>query len=173
MKVYQTDKIRNLALVGHSGSGKTTLTEAILFITGITKRQGRIEDGNTASDFDKEEIARKVSIGTAVIPAEWNDIKFNFLDAPGYFDFAGEMYGALRASEGSVLLIDASSGIEVGTEKAGKYTEEHGIPKIIFLNKMDKENVNFEKVLESIKSYFGDKAVPFALPIGEGESFKG
>lgn len=173
MKVYQTDKIRNLALVGHSGSGKTTLTEAILFITGVTKRQGRIEDGNTASDFDKEEIARKVSIGTAVIPAEWDNIKFNFLDAPGYFDFAGEMYGALRASEGAILLVDASSGVEVGTEKAGKYTEGQNIPKIIFLNKMDKENVNFEKVLDNIKSYFGDKVVPFALPIGEGEDFKG
>ena len=173
MKVYKTDKIRNLALVGHSGSGKTTLTEAILFITGVTKRQGRVEDGNTASDFDKEEIARKVSIGTSVIPVEWNDIKFNFLDAPGYFDFAGEMYGALRASEGAILLLDASSGVEVGTEKAGKYTEEHGIPKIIFLNKMDKENVSFEKVLDNIKNHFGDKAIPFALPIGEGESFKG
>ena len=173
MKVYETDKIRNLALVGHSGSGKTTLTEAILFITGVTKRQGRIEDGNTVSDFDKEEIARNVSIGTAVIPAEWNDTKFNFLDAPGYFDFAGEMYGALRASEGAILLVDASSGVEVGTEKAGKYTEEHNIPKIIFLNKMDKENVNFEKVLDNIQGYFGDKAVPFALPIGEGENFKG
>ena len=173
MKVYETDKIRNLALVGHSGSGKTTLTEAILFITGVTKRQGRIEDGNTVSDFDKEEIARNVSIGTAVIPAEWNNAKFNFLDAPGYFDFAGEMYGALRASEGAILLVDASSGVEVGTEKAGKYTEEHNIPKIIFLNKMDKENVNFEKVLDNIQGYFGDKAVPFALPIGESESFKG
>lgn len=95
------------------------------------------------------------------------------MDAPGYFDFAGEMYGALRASEGAILLVDASSGVEVGTEKAGKYTEGQNIPKIIFLNKMDKENVNFEKVLDNIKSYFGDKVVPFALPIGEGEDFKG
>jgi elongation factor G len=173
MKVYQTDQIRNLALIGHSGSGKTTLTEAILFFTGVTKRQGSIEDGNTVSDFDKEEIARKVSIGTAVIPAEWNDIKYNFLDTPGYFDFVGEMYGALRASEGSIILIDASSGVEVGTEKAWKYTEEHKIPKIIFLNKMDKENVNFEKVFNNIKDYFGDKVVPFTLPIGQAESFKG
>ncbi len=173
MKVYQSDKIRNLSLIGHSGSGKTTLTEAILFLTGVTKRQGRIEDGNTVSDFGKEEITRKVSIGTAVIPAEWNDIKYNFLDTPGYFDFAGEMYGALRASEGAILLVDASSGVEVGTEKAWKYTDEHKIPKIIFLNKMDKENVNFEKLLANIKDRFGDKAVPFTLPIGQSESFKG
>ncbi len=132
MKVYQSDKIRNLSLIGHSDSGKTTLTEAILYVTGVTKRQGKVNDGNTVSDFDKEEIARKVSIGTAVIPAEWQDIKYNFLDTPGYFDFAGEMYGALRASEGAILLIDASSGVEVGTEKAWKYTEEHNIPKMIF-----------------------------------------
>ena len=173
MKVYQTDKIRNLSLIGHSGSGKTTLTEAILFATGVTKRQGRVEDGNTLSDFDKEEIARKVSIGTAVIPVEFEDIKFNFLDTPGYFDFAGEMYGALEASEGAVLLIDASSGVEVGTEKSWKYTENHNIPKLIFLNKMDKENVNFEKVLNDINSRLGDKVVPFTLPIGEAENFKG
>jgi elongation factor G len=173
MKVYQSDKIRNLALIGHSGSGKTTLTEAILFFAGVTKRQGRIEDGNTVSDFGKEEITRKVSIGTSVIPAEYGNIKYNFLDTPGYFDFAGEMYGALKASEGAVLLIDASSGVEVGTEKAWKYTEEHKIPKIIFLNKMDKENVNFEKILADIKDHFGGKAVPFVLPIGQAESFKG
>lgn len=173
MKVYQSDKIRNLSLIGHSDSGKTTLTEAILYVTGVTKRQGKVNDGNTVSDFDKEEIARKVSIGTAVIPAEWQDIKYNFLDTPGYFDFAGEMYGALRASEGAILLIDASSGVEVGTEKAWKYTEEHNIPKMIFLNKMDKENVNFKKVLEAIEDHFGNKVVPFTLPIGEAENFKG
>ncbi|NLW21774.1 MAG: elongation factor G [Tissierellia bacterium] len=173
MKVYQTDKVRNLSLVGHSGSGKTTLTEAILYTTGVTKRQGRVEDGNTVSDFDKEEIARKVSIGTSVIPVEWNDIKYNFLDTPGYFDFAGEMYGALRASEGALLVIDASSGVEVGTEKAWKYTEEKNIPRIIVINKMDKENVNFEKVMDDIRSNLGDKVLPFTLPIGEGASFKG
>ena len=173
MKVYQTDKIRNLALIGHSGSGKTTLTEAILYVTGVTKRQGRVDDGNTLSDFDKEEISRKVSIGTAVIPAELEDTKFNFLDTPGYFDFAGEMYGALEAAEGAILLIDASSGVEVGTEKSWKYVESHNIPRLIFLNKMDKENVSYEKALSNIKDYFGDKVVPFTLPIGEAENFKG
>ncbi|CCQ98236.1 Elongation factor G [[Clostridium] ultunense Esp] len=173
MKVYQTDEIRNLSLIGHSGSGKTTLTEAILYVTGITKRQGRVDDGNTISDFDKEEIARKVSIGTAVIPVEWDNVKYNFLDTPGYFDFVGEMYGALKASEGAILLVDASSGVEVGTEKSWSYTEEHNIPRFIFLNKMDKENVNFEKVLNDIQGQFGDKVVPFTLPIGQAENFKG
>jgi elongation factor G len=173
MKVYQTDEIRNLSLIGHSGSGKTTLTEAVLYVAGITKRQGKVDDGNTVSDFDKEEIARKVSIGTAVIPVELNGIKYNFLDTPGYFDFVGEMYGALRASEGAILLVDASSGVEVGTEKSWKLAEKNNTPRIIFLNKMDKENVNFEKVLNDIQGQFGDKVVPFTLPIGQAESFKG
>mgnify|MGYP001484413082 CR=1 FL=1 len=145
MKVYQTSDIRNLSFIGHSGSGKTTLTEAILYKTGVTKRQGKVDDGNTISDFDKEEISRKVSIGTSVIPIEWNNLKYNFLDTPGYFDFVGETFGALRASEAAILLVDASSGVEVGTEKAWKYTEKNNIPKFIFLNKMDKENVNFQK----------------------------
>ncbi|OZV11583.1 elongation factor G [Tissierella sp. P1] len=173
MKTYSADKIRNVALLGHSSSGKTTLTEAVLFATGVTKRQGRVEDGNTVSDFDKEEIARKVSIGTTVIPVEWKDTKFNLLDTPGYFDFIGEMYGAKRASEGSVLLVDASSGIEVGTEKAWKNLEKYVTPRIIFLNKMDKEEVNFENLLSNLKEEFGDKIIPFALPIGVSSSFKG
>ncbi|MCQ4924475.1 elongation factor G [Tissierella carlieri] len=173
MKTYSADKIRNVALLGHSSSGKTTLTEAVLFATGVTKRQGRVEDGNTVSDFDKEEIARKVSIGTTVIPVEWKDTKFNLLDTPGYFDFIGEMYGAKRASEGSVLLVDASSGIEVGTEKAWKNLEKYVTPRIIFLNKIDKEEVNFEDLLSNLKEEFGDKIIPFALPIGVSSSFKG
>ncbi len=173
MKAYPTDKIRNVALLGHSSNGKTTLTEAILYATGITTRQGKVTDGNTVSDFDKEEIARKVSIGTAVIPVEWKDYKFNILDTPGFFDFVGEMYGAKRASEGSVLLIDVSSGIEVGTEKAWKNVEKYSTPRIIFVNKMDKENINFEKLLEELKSMFGEKIVPFALPVGISNDFKG
>ncbi|NLK42960.1 MAG: elongation factor G [Tissierellia bacterium] len=173
MKTYSADKIRSVALLGHSSSGKTTLTEAVLFATGITKRQGRVDDGNTVSDFDKEEIARKVSINTTVIPVEWNNIKFNLLDTPGYFDFIGEMYGAKRASEGSILLIDASSGIEVGTEKAWKNLEKYKTPRIIFINKMDKEEINFENLLAQLKEEFGEKIVPFALPIGVSSDFKG
>ena len=173
MKAYSADKIRNVALLGHSSSGKTTLTEAVLFALGITNRQGKVSDGNTMSDFDKEEIARKVSIGTSVIPVEWNNIKFNLLDTPGYFDFIGEMYGAKRASEGSVLLVDASSGIEVGTEKSWRNLEKYKTPRIIFLNKMDKENIDFDKVLEDLKAKFGEKIIPFALPIGVSDKFNG
>lgn len=173
MKTYQTDKIRNVALIGHGGSGKTTLTEALLFATGVTNRQGRVEDGNTVSDFDKEEINRQVSIGTTVLPVEWEGMKINIIDTPGYFDFVGETYGALRASEGAILVVDASSGIEVGTEKAWKLLEKHKRPRFIFLNKMDKENINFEKLMGELKETFGDKVFPFALPIGEAEKFKG
>ena len=121
----------------------------------------------------REEIARKVSINTTVIPVEWKDTKFNLLDTPGYFDFIGEMYGAKRASEGSILLVDASSGIEVGTEKAWKNLEKYKTPRIIFINKMDKEEVNFENLLAQLKETFGEKIVPFALPIGVSSDFKG
>ncbi|OLS02184.1 elongation factor G [Tissierella creatinophila] len=175
MKIYQAQDIRNVALVGHSGSGKTTLTEAMLFTAGITKRQGKVEDGNTISDFGKEEIDRGISIGTSLIPVEWNDTKINVLDTPGYFDFVGETYGALRASEGAILVVDASSGIEVGTEKAWKLLEDNKRPRFIFLNKMDKENVDFDKLIDELKEKFGDKVFPFALPIavGEDEEFTG
>lgn len=173
MKTYSAENIRNVALLGHSSSGKTTLTEAVLFATGVTKRQGRVEDGNTVSDFDKEEINRGVSIGLSIIPVEWKGTKFNLLDTPGYFDFIGEMYGAKRASEGSVLVVDASSGIEVGTEKAWKNLEKYVTPRIIFLNKMDKEDIEFDKLVEELKEKFDEKIIPCALPIGEADGFKG
>jgi len=173
MKTYSIDKIRNVALIGHSNCGKTTLTEALLYITKVTNRMGKVEDGNTVSDFDKEEKDRQVSVGTSIIPIEYENTKINFLDTPGYFDFVGEVYGALRVASGAVIVVDASSGIEVGTEKAWKYLEQKNMPRIIVLNKMDKENVNFEKLLEELRDKFGKKVVPFALPIGEGESFKG
>lgn len=173
MKTYNTDKIRNVALIGHGGCGKTTLTESLLYITKVTNRMGKVEDGNTVSDFDKEEKDRQFSIGTSVIPIEYDDTKINFLDTPGYFDFLGEVYGALKVANGAVIVMDASSGIEVGTEKAWKYTEQLKMPKIIMLNKLDKENVKFDQVIEMLKEKFGKKIVPFAVPIGEAESHVG
>ncbi|MDH8679895.1 elongation factor G [Fusibacter bizertensis] len=173
MKNYAVDKIRNVAFLGHGGSGKTTLTEALLYTTNVTTRMGKVDDGNTVSDYDKEEINRKFSIGTSLIPIEWNDHKYNFLDTPGYFDFVGETLSALRVSGGAVIMVDASSGIEVGTEKAWNFTEKRNMPKIIFLNKMDKENVNYVKVLKELKDTFGKKIAPFCIPIGEGGDFKG
>lgn len=173
MKAYTADNIRNISLLGHSSSGKTTFTEGALFATGVTSRQGRVEDKNTVSDFDKEEMSRGVSIGTSVIPVEYNNIKYNILDTPGYFDFIAEMYGAKRVSDGSVIIIDAQAGVEVGTEKAWNNVEKYNTPRLIFLNKMDKENVKFEKVYQLIKQKLGDKVIPFTIPIGDGDEFKG
>lgn len=173
MKKYETNKIRNLALVGHSGSGKTSVTEAMVFNTGVTNRLGRVEDGNTISDFDKEEIAKKVSIGLSVIPVEWKDTKINLIDSPGYFDFEGEVMGALRASEAALLVMDASAGIEVGAEKYWNYCEKIGLPRIIFLNKVDKENSNFVKLVADLHVEFGKKITPLTIPLGEGNDFRG
>mgnify|MGYP001412461214 CR=1 FL=1 len=173
MKQYETDKIRNLALVGHSGSGKTTLTEALLYLTKAKDRMGKVEDGNTVSDFSKEEKARQISINTSVVPVETDKVKINLIDAPGYFDFESEVNRALRASESALVVIDASSGIEVGTEKYWEYTEKIELPRIIFINKMDKENVNFNKIVSDLHRQFGKKVIPLVLPIGEGENFEG
>ncbi|MDO5712912.1 MAG: elongation factor G [Tissierellia bacterium] len=173
MKVYNTDKVRNLALVGHSGSGKTNLTEAMLFQSGATKRLGHVDDKNTLSDFTKEEMERGSSIGTSIIPVEWRNYKVNIIDTPGYMDFIGEAYGALRASEAALMIIDATSGVEVGSERMWKYTEKIGLPRIIFVNKIDGENVNFRNLMEELESHFGKKVIPFSVPIGEGENFIG
>ena len=173
MKTYNADKIRNVALLGHSSCGKTTITEALLLNTKVTNRMGKVEDGNTVSDFDKEEKERQVSIGTSVIPIEYKDTKINFLDTPGYFDFVGEVYGALRVADSAVLVIDASSGIEVGTEKSWKYLEQRNMPRIIFINKLDKENIKFDELLDNLRNTFGKKVIPFTLPIGKGENIDG
>ena len=173
MKAFTADKIRNVSLLGHSSAGKTTFTEALLFATKVINRQGRVEDKNTVSDFDKEETTRGVSIGTSVIPIIYNDHKFNILDTPGYFDFIGEMYGAKRVSDGSIIIVDAQAGVEVGTEKAWNNVEKYNTPRIMFLNKMDKENVTFEKTYQILKSKLGDKIVPFTIPFGDGDKFTG
>ena len=173
MKTYKCNSIRNVAFLGHGHSGKTTLVESIASVLQITKRMGVVEDGTTISDFDKEEINRGFSIGTSVIPFEWNGSKYNILDAPGYFDFVGETFSALRVAGGAVIMVDASSGIEVGTEKAWSYTEKRNMPRIIFVNKMDKENINYVKLIRDLKDKFGKKIAPFVVPMGEGDEFKG
>jgi elongation factor G len=173
MKNYSTDKIRNIALLGHGGCGKTTLIESMLFRTRVLKRMGNVSDKNTVSDFDKEEKDRGFSIGTSVIPLEFKDNKFNLLDTPGYFDFVGEVYGALRVASGAIIVVDATSGVQVGTEKAWELAEEYNIPRIIFLNRMDKENVKFEKVLGELQEKLGKKVVPFSVPVGSEKDFRG
>ncbi len=173
MKNYKYDNVRNIALLGHGNSGKTTLTEAILFTLKQTNRMGRVEDGTTVSDFDKAEMNRGFSIGTSVIPVEWNNSKFNIIDTPGYFDFVGETFSSLRVAGSAVVVVDATSGIEVGTEKAWRYCEDRKMPRLIFINKMDKENIDYVKVIRELKEKFGKKVAPFAIPWGVGAEFKG
>ena len=173
MKVFTTENIRNISLLGHRGSGKTTLVESILYVKGYIKRKGDVENGTTVSDFDKEEIRRIFSINTSLISVEQNDVKLNFLDTPGYFDFVGEVVSALRVSASAVLVLDATAGVEVGTEKAWKLLEERKLPRIIFVNKMDKGYVNYTKLLTELKEKFGKKIAPFCIPIGEKDEFKG
>lgn len=173
MKNYKYDNIRNIALLGHGHSGKTTLTESILFSLKQINRMGKVEDGTTVSDFDKAEISRGFSIGTSVVPVEWNKSKYNFIDTPGYFDFVGEAFSSLRVAGSAIIMVDASSGIEVGTEKAWRYCEDRKMPRLIFINKMDKENIDYVKVLRELKDTFGKKIAPFAVPWGVGPEFKG
>ncbi|WP_129599899.1 elongation factor G [Anaerophilus nitritogenes] len=173
MKEYGSDQIRNVALVGHGGCGKTALTEAMLYTTKVTNRLGKTEEGNTVSDFDKQEIERKLSINTSVIPIEWNQYKYNILDTPGYFDFIGEVNSTLRVAGGAIIVVDASSGVAVGTEKAWKYANHKKMPKFIFLNKMDKENVNYDKVIDQLREKFGKAIAPFAIPLGTDHGLRG
>ncbi|WDV45452.1 elongation factor G [Clostridiaceae bacterium M8S5] len=173
MKNYGADKIRNVALLGHGGSGKTTLTEALLFSIGKLKRMGKVEEGTTISDYTKQEKNRQVSISTSLIPIEWEDHKFNVLDTPGYFDFVGEVYSALKVVMGAVIVVDASAGIEVGTEKSWKYTRDRNLPTILFINKMDKDNVNIDKLINELRDKFGKSVVPFQMPVGSANDFKG
>lgn len=173
MKKYDSKNIRNLALVGHSGSGKTTLSESLLYLSKAVARPGKVEDGNTVSDWDKEEIARQISISLSVLPVEWKETKINLLDAPGYFDFAGQVLTALRASESALMVIDASAGIEVGSEIYWNYMEKIGLPRIIFLNKMDKPNVDFNTRIHELHQEFGKKVLPLTLTLGMGEDFEG
>ena len=173
MKDYKTNKLRNLALVGHSGAGKTSLTESLLYFTKAINRVGKVADGNTVSDYEKQEIKRKISIQTSIIPVEYKDYKVNFIDAPGFFDFEGEVLNALRASESALFVIDGENGIEVGTEKYWKYTENISLPRIIFVNKLDKENAKLNQVVSDLHIDFSKKIIPLTLTLGEGENFEG
>ncbi|MBE3574623.1 MAG: elongation factor G [Firmicutes bacterium] len=173
MNKYSTEHLRNVALAGHGGSGKTSLTEALLFRSGAISRLGRVEEGTTVSDYDPEEVRRRISISTSLAPAEWQGYKLNLVDTPGYFDFAGEVIGALRAVEACLVVACAASGVEVGTEQVAAYAAEAKLPRLFFINKMDRENANFAKVVEAIQGLFGRQAIPVQLPIGASESFRG
>ena len=173
MKEYGTEFLRNLALVGHGGAGKTSLAEAMLFVTKGINRLGRVDDGTTVMDYDPEETRRQISINTSLAPAEWKNHKVNILDTPGYFDFVGDVTAALTVADAGLLVVCASSGVEVGTEKGWGYLEEVGLPRAVFVNKMDRENASFNRVVAELRDHFGPKLVPVQLPIGEAESFSG
>jgi elongation factor G len=171
--MVEVDKLRNIAVLAHGGAGKTSLSEAFLFNTKATTRLGKVEDGNTVSDYEPEEIKRAGSIQTALLPCSLNGHKLNFLDTPGYDDFVGEVISAMKVVEGAIIVVAATSGVEVGTERSWARCEEEGIPRILFVNKMDRENADFYRSLENIQSAFGRKCVPFQVPIGSEHSFKG
>ena len=151
MNEYKADKIRNVVLVGHSGSGKTSLAEALAFNSGATTRLGKVDEGNTLSDFDPEEQRRKISVSTALVPIEWNGYKINVLDTPGYVDFVGEVKGAMRVADCAIIVVDAVSGLEVGVDLVWQYADEFDLPRMIYINKMDRENADFDRVLEQLR----------------------
>ena len=173
MKEYPTEAIRNLALVSHSSAGKTILTEALLFFLGVTTRMGTISDGNTVSDFEDEEIRRGLSLSTAVIPLEYGEHKINLLDTPGYTDFVGEVISALWVSEAALVVVDAVSGPAVGTEVAWNYATKFRVPRMVLINKMDRDTANFEKTLQALRETFDARFLPVQLPIGQGDDFRG
>lgn len=173
MKDYKTENLRNVGLYGHGGSGKTTIAEAMLFNTGVLDRFGKVEDGTTATDFDPEEIKRKISISAALAPCEWKEKRINVIDTPGYFDFVGEVVASMKVIDGAVIAVDSIGGVEVGAEKAWDFANEGKKACMFFVNKLDRENANFSKVFDQLREVFGNKVVPFTLPIGAEASFKG
>jgi len=173
MKDYATGQLRDIVLLGHASAGKTMLAEAMLFASGATNRMGRIEDGTTVADFDEEEINRQISLNLALVPIEWKDCKLNVLDTPGYTDFVGEVKSALCAADLALIVVDAVSGVEVGTELIWNYVEEQGLPRIVVVNKMNRENASLERTLDVLRGTFGGNFVPLNLPIGAQGNFQG
>ena len=173
MKAYGTSQLRNVGLFSHGGAGKTSLLEAMLFTSRATNRMGRVDEGNTVSDYDPDEVKRRISVQVAVAPIEWNNTKINAIDAPGYAEFVGEVKAAMRVADTALLLVDASAGVEVGTEQAWRFGEERGCARIVLVNKMDRENADFKTSFHSIQTVLGKKCVPMHLPIGSQQSFTG
>ncbi len=173
MKKYQAGQIRNVLFLGHGGCGKTSLAEAILFSVKSVDRLGKVDDGTSTMDYDPEEIKRKITIGTSIAPLEYKDHKINLLDTPGFFDFVGEVKGASRAADAACIVVCAVSGVEVGTEKAWGYAEEKNLARLVLINKMDRENANFDNVLKALRDKFGTNVIPVQIPIGSADKFQG
>ena len=177
MDVYGTKQIRNVVLLGHGGAGKSTVAEALAYLTGVTKRMGKVSDGNTISDYDKEEIKRQFSISTTMVPIEYQGaegkVKINLLDTPGYFDFVGEVEEAVSVADAAIIVVNCKAGIEVGTEKAWELCEEYRLPRIIFVTNMDDDHASFRELILKLEKQFGRKIAPFQVPIRENEKFVG
>ncbi|MBR6998985.1 MAG: elongation factor G [Lachnospiraceae bacterium] len=173
MQTYKYEKIRNVAILGHGSCGKTTLVEAMAYTTGVTKRLGRVEEGNTISDYDKEEQKRLFSISATVVPILWEETKINFIDTPGYFDFVGEVEEAVSAADAAVIVVSAKAGVEVGTQKAWDICERFKLPRMFFVTDMDDDNASYRNVVEDLKERYGNRIAPFHTPIRENEKFVG
>ncbi len=173
MNIYTTDKIRNVVLLGHGGCGKTSLAEAMAYLAGLTTRMGTVADGNTISDYDKEENKRQFSIHTSVIPIPWGDVKVNILDTPGYFDFVGEVEEAVSVADAAIIVVSGKAGIETGTKRAWEMCEKYKLPRMIFVTDMDIDNASYRQVVEDLQELYGKKIAPFHLPIRENEQFVG
>lgn len=173
MDVFRTDRIRNVVLLGHGGAGKTTLTEAMAYLSGITNRLGKVADGNTISDYDKEEIKRKFSISTTMVPVQWDKMKVNILDTPGFFDFVGEAEEAAAAADAAVIVVSGKSGVQVGTQKAWELCEKYRLPRMIFVTEMDIDDVSYRQVVEDLTELYGKRIAPLHMPIREDGKFVG
>jgi elongation factor G len=173
MKVYRAEQIRNIALISHVGTGKTSLIDAALYDSGAVTRQGKIDEGTSVVDYDPEEIKRRMSLNAKVLPVEWKNHKINLIDTPGYPDFVGEVKAGLRVADAALVVVTAEKGVEVGTELTWKYADERKLPRIILVNKLDRENTSFDQALESLRRQFGMKIAPLQIPIGEQAGFKG
>ncbi|MDR7390110.1 MAG: elongation factor G [Armatimonadota bacterium] len=173
MKTYPVERIRNVAVVGHGGVGKTSLVEALLFCAGATERMGRVDDGTATTDFDPEEVRRKITINAATAPLEWRDHKVNLIDTPGYPDFVGEAHAALRVADAALFVVDALSGVQVQTEKLWKVADQHGLPRLVVVNRLDRENAQFARAVESLQARFGAHVVPLQVPLGSETALRG
>jgi elongation factor G len=173
MKVYRAEQIHNVALISHVGAGKTSLVDAALYDSGAVTRQGKVDEGSSISDFDPDELKRRMSLNAKVLPVEWKNSKINLIDTPGYADFVGEVKAGLRVADAALVVVTAEKGVEVGTELTWQYADERNLPRIILVNKLDRENTSFDNALKSLRDQFGLKVVPLQIPIGEQTNFKG
>ena len=173
MKVYTAENIRNVALISHVGAGKTSLLDAALYDTGAVTRQGKVDEGSSVADHDPDELKRRMTLNAKVLPVEWKNSKINFIDTPGYADFVGEVKAGLRVADAALVVVTAEKGVEVGTELTWQYADERKLPRMVLINKLDRENTSFDQALESLRNQFGLKVVPLQLPIGEQTGFRG